>query len=65
MHFFHAVMNDGIFGVDLILPVAYQEAKLLLGGSYLGLTVWGRDTDCPLILTSHSENASLLVIGDT
>ena len=64
---YHAVTNDGIFGVDLSLPVAYHEAKLLVGGTYLGLTVWGQDTDCPLIITSQStnENASLLVIGDT
>ena len=65
--FYHAVTEEGIFGVDLTLPVAYHEAKLLLGGTYLGLTVWGQDTDCPLILTSQSgnENASLLVIGDS
>ena len=58
--------DDGIYGVDLKIPAAYVEPRLLLEGAYEGLSIWGHGTECPLIVTSQETQSavSLLVVGN-
>ena len=57
--------DDGIYGVDMKIPAAFVEPRLLLEGAYEGLSIWGHGTECPLIVTSQETQSavSLLVVG--
>ena len=60
-----SVTEDGVFGVNTREASQFARGQLLLGGNFRGLAVLGADSECPLILTTYTNNdvSFLYVIG--
>lgn len=60
-----ALTEDGVFGVNTREASQFARGQLLLGGNFRGLAVLGADSECPLILTTYTNNdVSFLYVID-